>query len=363
MPVLPAIAHSFQMCNSRKIPVISQIPRPVVLATFVVFLTTSNLSNAAGAEHHLTILHTNDLLGRLLPEPYLGQSDWGGFARLAHVIDQERGARRDSFLVLDGGDALGDTPISALDAGRTVVELMNQMKYDAMVVGNHEFDYGLDSLYARRIEAKFDLLGANVRVESDRPPLTKPFVLKKRAGLSVAVIGVLSLGCGEAGQPAAESGTGYSRPGTPRYRRCWTGQPDIADLRVVLVHMSAGEARGLALAFPEVELWIAGSYARVTPAGAFEHAVRIDGRRIRLSPHRAAASNWDVSIFAFGGKERTLSCWTSGPHWCGSVPMCRRTATRRWLSTGSERPCDAPWSRPSATSADPSPTRRNGWPI
>ena len=167
------MAHSFQMCNSRKFPGISHIPRPVVLATFVLFLPTERLAYAAGADHHLTILHTNDLLGRLLPEPYLGQPDWGGFARLAHVIEQERGARHDSVLVLDGGDALGDSPIAAVDDGRLVVHLMNRMGYDGMVLGNHEFDYGIDSLYARRDEATFHLLGANLGVKSDRPPLNR----------------------------------------------------------------------------------------------------------------------------------------------------------------------------------------------
>lgn len=229
---------------------------------------------AAGADHHLTILHTNDLLGGLLAEPYLGQPHWGGFARLAHVLKQERGARHDSVLVLDGGDALGDSPMAGVDAGRLVVHLMNRMGYDAMVVGNHEFDYGIDSLRARRMQAKFAILGANVRVQSDGPPLTVPVVLKERAGLRVALIGLLSPAAARSINPRKNPKLDIRDPHTT-LQTLLDGPAGRADLRVVLVHMSADEARHLALAFPEVELWIAGSLARVTPTGTFEHAVRI----------------------------------------------------------------------------------------
>ena len=64
---------------------------------------------AAESEHRLTILHTNDLLGRLLPEPYFDEADWGGFARLAYLIAEQRSTRADSVLIVDGGDALGDS--------------------------------------------------------------------------------------------------------------------------------------------------------------------------------------------------------------------------------------------------------------
>lgn len=274
--VLPAMVRGSLMCNSRKIPVFIHIPWPVVLATLVLFLSCGDSTNAADADHHLTVLHTNDLLGRLLPEPYLGQPDWGGFARLAHVIEQERGARHDSVLILDGGDALGDSPIAAVDAGRLVVHLMNRMGYDAMVLGNHEFDYGIDSLYARRDEATFHLLGANLGVNSDRPPLTAPYVLMERAGLKVAVIGLVSPGATKSINRLHNPALGIGDP-RAALQNLLKGPAGQADLQIVLVHMNAREAGDLALDFPEVDLWIAGSLARVTPKGTFQHVVRIGG--------------------------------------------------------------------------------------
>ena len=224
----------------------------------------------------LTILHTNDLLGRLLPEPFLGQHDWGGFARLAHVMEQERGARHDSVLILDGGDALGDSPLAGVDAGRLVVHLMNRMGYDAMVVGNHEFDFGIDSLYSRRQEATFHLLGANLGVTSDRPPLTAPFVLKNRAGITVAIIGLVSPGMKKSINRIHSPALGIGDP-RAALQALLNGPAGQADLQIVLVHMNASEAQDLALDFPEVELWIAGSLARVTPKGTYQHVVRFDG--------------------------------------------------------------------------------------
>ncbi len=264
------------MCNSRNTPVFVHIQWSVVLATFVVILSCGDLANAAGTDHHLTILHTNDLLGRLLPEPYLEQPDWGGFARLAHVIEHERGAGHDSVLVLDGGDALGDSPIAAVDAGRLVVDLMNRMGYDAMVLGNHEFDYGIDSLYARRHEATFHLLGANMDVRSEGPPLTAPYVLMDRAGLKVAVIGLVSPGTTKLINKIHNPSLGIRDPHSA-LQTLLQGPAGQADLQVVLVHMNAREAEDLALSFPEVDLWIAGSLARVTPKGTYQHVVRFGG--------------------------------------------------------------------------------------
>ena len=129
---------------------------------------------AAESEHRLTILHTNDLQGRLHPEPYFDEADWGGFARLAHLIKEQRSVRSDSVLIVDGGDALGDSPLAGMDAGRMVVRLMNGMGYDALAVGNHEFDYGLDSLRIRASEANFNVLSANVRVAPDSTALFAP---------------------------------------------------------------------------------------------------------------------------------------------------------------------------------------------
>ena len=231
---------------------------------------------AEESEHRLTILHTNDLLGRLLPEPYFDEADWGGFVRLAHLIKEQRSARPDSVLVVDGGDTLGDSPLAGVDAGRMVVRLMNAIGYDAMVVGNHEFDYGLDSLRVRASEANFNVLSANVRVASDSTALFAPFVLIERAGLQIALIGLLSPQALKVVNPVKNPALNIDNPHLV-LETLLEGPAGRADLQVVLVHMSAQEARDLVRAFPQVDLCIAGGFARETHKGALEHVVRFAG--------------------------------------------------------------------------------------
>ena len=231
---------------------------------------------AAEGEQRLTILHTNDLLGRLLPEPYFDEADWGGFARLAHLIEEQRSVRPDSVLIVDGGDALGDSPLAGMDAGRMVVRLMNGMGYDALAVGNHEFDYGLDSLRIRASEANFNVLSANVRVAPDSTALFAPFVLVERAGLQIALIGLLSPQALKVINPVKNPALNLDDPHLI-LKTLLAGPAGQADLQVLLVHMSAQEARDLVRAFPQVDLCIAGGFGRETRRGAGEHVVRFAG--------------------------------------------------------------------------------------
>ena len=245
-------------------------------------------ATAAESEHRLTILHTNDLLGRLLPEPYFDEADWGGFARLAHLIKEQRSARSDSILIVDGGDALGDSPLAGVDAGQMVVQLMNAMGYDAMVVGNHEFDYGLDSLRVRASEANFNILSSNVRVASDSTALFTPFVLVERAGLQIALIGLLSPQALKVINPVKNPALNIDDAHLV-LQTLLEGPAGRADLQVVLVHMSAQEARDLVRAFPQVDLCIAGGFGRETRRGAGEHVVRFArGGYLVTTPGRGA---------------------------------------------------------------------------
>ena len=244
--------------------------------TLLMVLIWSAAAAAAESEHRLTILHTNDLLGRLLPEPYFDEADWGGFARLAHLIKDQRSARSDSILIVDGGDALGDSPLAGVDAGRMVVQLMNAMGYDAMVVGNHEFDYGLDSLRVRASEANFNILSSNVRVASDSTALFTPFVLVERAGLQIALIGLLSPQALKVVNPVKNPALNIDDPHLV-LKTLLDGPAGQADLQVILVHMGAQEARDLVRAFPQADLCIAGGFGRETRRGAGEHVVRFAG--------------------------------------------------------------------------------------
>ena len=102
----------------------------------------------------LTIVHFNDL------DRMEEQDGQGGVARLASVVRAER-ARAGHVLVTFGGDALSPSLMSAFDQGAHMIDLLNRIGLTAMVIGNHEYDFGPDVAKRRFSEAGFPVLGAN----------------------------------------------------------------------------------------------------------------------------------------------------------------------------------------------------------
>ncbi|HEX6626952.1 MAG TPA: 5'-nucleotidase C-terminal domain-containing protein [Gemmatimonadaceae bacterium] len=113
----------------------------------------------------LRIVATNDFHGALEPRPDVNGVRRGGAAYVATAIERARNecVPRCEILLLDAGDMFQGTPASNLSYGRPVVDYYNRMGYAAAALGNHEFDWGKDTLRARMRQAKFDILGANVR--------------------------------------------------------------------------------------------------------------------------------------------------------------------------------------------------------
>lgn len=135
----------------------------------------------------LRIIHINDFHGWTEP-PTKGRDGekLGGAARLAHKVNTLR--REKPSLFLAAGDMIQGSSWTNFFKGRSTIELLNLMQLDAMVVGNHEFDFGVPELQARIKEAKFPVLGANVMGFPD----LKPFVIKDVQGLKVAIIGLVT---------------------------------------------------------------------------------------------------------------------------------------------------------------------------
>ena len=107
----------------------------------------------------LTIVHVNDL------DRLDGSGDRGGVARLAAVVKDVR-ASADHVLVTHGGDAISPSLLSSFDKGAHMIDLFNQVGFDAMVLGNHEFDFTPAVTVARIAEAGFPILASNA-VEPD----------------------------------------------------------------------------------------------------------------------------------------------------------------------------------------------------
>jgi 2',3'-cyclic-nucleotide 2'-phosphodiesterase (5'-nucleotidase family) len=139
----------------------------------------------------LQVLHTNDFHGRFLTEEVGGDSI-GGSAVLAAWFDSARVRFDGPTVLLSGGDILQGTAVSNLSWGRAAIDLNNRKGLDAAALGNHEFDWGLDTLRARVEESAFPWLGANVfdEVTGDHPTWVRPWTVVERGGVRVGVVGI-----------------------------------------------------------------------------------------------------------------------------------------------------------------------------
>lgn len=144
------------------------------------------------AQKQLVILHTNDTHSRVEPLPETDRTapGMGGVARRATYID---GARKENkqVLLFDAGDFLQGTPYFNLFKGEVEVKAMNQMKYDAATLGNHEFDYGLEVLEEVVRAAEFPIVSSNYDF-SDTPlaGMIPPYLVLKKGGVRVGVMGI-----------------------------------------------------------------------------------------------------------------------------------------------------------------------------
>lgn len=136
----------------------------------------------------LTILHTNDPHGRLQAD---SGGQWWGYARIATVVEEVR-SEAEHVLLLDAGDVLHGTNIVNLFQGKSVIDVMNAMGYDAWALGNHDFNYGQTVLLTRTTEAQFPALAANVveTATGELAPFATAYVVKQVGGLKVAIFGL-----------------------------------------------------------------------------------------------------------------------------------------------------------------------------
>src|SRR5215510_4062164 len=113
----------------------------------------------------ISILHTTDLHGHILPTfDYDGTADRGGLARCVTQIRRWLRQNRYSILI-DVGDVYQGTDVSLRDKGQLMIDLFNHLKYDGWVIGNHEFDWGIEPFMNALQKSAMPVLGANTMLE------------------------------------------------------------------------------------------------------------------------------------------------------------------------------------------------------
>jgi len=160
-------------------------------------------------EKDTVILHTNDVHGRIVEEKGVI-----GDAKLATVIEQERAKTNQTTLVVDAGDAFQGLPISNSSKGEARAKILNEMDYDAMAVGNHEFDFGLDEAKKYKEILKFPLLSSNTYVDGARLFQASTIVDKNKdvEGDEFVVIGVTTPETATKTHPKNVKGVTFTEP-------------------------------------------------------------------------------------------------------------------------------------------------------
>ncbi len=216
----------------------------------------------------LVIMHTNDIHGHLTPHIYKNISTTrlvGGMANIASMVGEIRRAHPEATLLLDAGDIAQGTPVSNIFRGIPVVEVMNRMKYDAVVLGNHEFDWGMEPLEKMIRSARFPVLSANVltrdRASQGRRSLingVKPYIIKDVAGISVGILGITTVTTPHITSRDKVAGLVFrsaistAREYVPRMKQ------EGAEIIVVLSHQGYSADLKLAGEVPEIDVVVGG---------------------------------------------------------------------------------------------------------
>ena len=234
----------------------------------------------------ISILHTTDIHGHILPtSDYDGNPDRGGLARCVTQIRRWQRQNRNSILI-DVGDVYQGTEVSLRNNGELMIDLFNHVGYDAWVVGNHEFDWGIEAFHQALRRSTMPVLAANMMLEGNRSgefcdanhPFAKiqPFILKEFAGIKLAVIGVTTPGMSYWLPREFTRGIDFQHPIEPVRRAIVTAKSEGADAIVLTGHMGlkprtggddfANTVTALTSEFPDVAVFIAGHTHQAIPS-------------------------------------------------------------------------------------------------
>ncbi|EGZ4347092.1 bifunctional UDP-sugar hydrolase/5'-nucleotidase [Salmonella enterica subsp. enterica serovar Portland] len=189
------------------------LKRGVALALLAVFALTTQPAQAYEKDktYKITILHTNDHHGHFWRSEY-GEYGLAAQKTLVDSIRKEVAQEGGSVLLLSGGDINTGVPESDLQDAEPDFRGMNLIGYDAMAVGNHEFDNPLTVLRQQEKWAKFPFLSANIYQKSTGERLFKPWAIFTRQDIKIAVIGLTTDDTAKIGNPEYFTDIEFRKP-------------------------------------------------------------------------------------------------------------------------------------------------------
>jgi 2',3'-cyclic-nucleotide 2'-phosphodiesterase/3'-nucleotidase len=257
----------------------------------------------------ITLLATTDLHGNLFPvDYYTNRPANRGLARIATLVRQAR-SEQPNTLLLDCGDTIQGTPLAYYfarkETGRPnpTIAAMNALGFDAMALGNHEFNFGLEVLHKAKAEARFPILAANAdwAGPSSDPQAFAPYIIKEVAGVRVGILGFVTPGIPRWEIPAHYQGYTF-HPIVETAKRIVPELRPKVDLLVVIAHSGlerdpeTGDARGIDQIPGENAIWALAEQVPQIDVILFGHSHRELSQKIINGVLLAQARNWGMSL-------------------------------------------------------------------
>jgi 5'-nucleotidase/UDP-sugar diphosphatase len=245
-------------------------------------------------EHSLVVLHTNDHHGHPLaffdyPSP--GQ---GGLPARATLVKRIR-AESPNVLLLDAGDLNTGRPESSFFKAKPDIEGYNFIRYDALALGNHEFDVDLATMQAQIASADFSWLCANATIDGNYLANVKPYMIKEYEGFKVAVLGLVTATTAKIGNPEHTNGIRFEDEVEVALKLV----PELkqkADIVIALVHMgieddAAQGSKRLAAEVPDLALVVDGhSHTKLDEAVMVTN--KVTGKQVAV----VQANHWGLYL-------------------------------------------------------------------
>lgn len=227
----------------------NQKPFVYSISALVIMLTLFLVGSSFAPERvQITILGTTDLHGNINPiDYYTNKTDNRGLAKVATLIKRVR-REQPNVVLLDSGDTIQGSPLESFHGRKNneppdpMMLVMSSLDYDAMAVGNHEYNFGLKVLEKARNEAKFPWLSANTYDAASKKPHYKPYLVKELAGVRIGIIGLTTPGVPHWDNPPNYAGLEFHEPLAEA--RKWVPivrDQEQADVVVIAMHMGLGE--------------------------------------------------------------------------------------------------------------------------
>ena len=188
----------------------------MTVPAFLILAAALLPSSGARDSIRLRVLAINDFHGALESrvQAWSNRRPVGGAAALAGMMDRLQAECACTTIRLDGGDEMQGTPASNLTYGRSSIMAMGAMHIAVAAIGNHEFDWGIDTLAARIDEASYAWVSSNIRVLAtrQRPAWALPFTIVEIGGARIAVVGYTTPSTTTATNPANVATLGFLGP-------------------------------------------------------------------------------------------------------------------------------------------------------